>query len=57
MKKQRKSIFVLALLVTFLGSSLFFSGLVIAGDLDPTAPPGPPPCALGRTGSSHPTPR
>jgi hypothetical protein len=41
MKKQRKSIFVLAVLVTLLGSNLFLPGLIIAGDLEPSAPPGP----------------
>ncbi len=41
MKKQRKSILVLAVMVAFVATSLFFPSLIGAGDLEPSAAPGP----------------
>jgi hypothetical protein len=41
MKKQRKSILVLAVMVAFVATGLFLPGLVEAGDLEPSAAPGP----------------
>ena len=41
MKKQRKSILVLAVMVVFVATGLFLPGLVEAGDLEPSAAPGP----------------
>jgi hypothetical protein len=40
MKKQRKSILLLSVIVAFLGLGLFFPGLIGAGDLEPSSPPG-----------------
>ncbi len=41
MKKKRKSILVLAFMVVFSGAGLFLPGLIGAGDLEPSAAPGP----------------
>ena len=41
MKKQRKSILVLAVMVVFVAAGLFFPGMIGAGDLEPSAAPGP----------------
>jgi hypothetical protein len=40
MKKQKKSILVLAVMVAFVATGLFLPGLVEAGDLEPSASPG-----------------
>jgi hypothetical protein len=40
MKNQRKSILVLAVIVAFLGLGLFLPGLISAGNLEPSSPPG-----------------
>ena len=39
MKKQQKSIFALSIVVAFI-AAMFLPGLINAGDLDPTGPPG-----------------
>ncbi len=39
MKKQKKSILVLAVMVVFICTGLFLPGLVVAGDLDQPVPP------------------
>ena len=41
MKKQKRSTMVLAVMVCFIVTGLFMPGLIGAGDLEPTAPPGP----------------
>ena len=41
MKKQRKSILVLAFIMVFVAACLFLPGLIGAGDLEPGAAPGP----------------
>ena len=41
MKMQRKSILVLAVVVAFVAAGLFLPGLIGAGDLEPSAAPGP----------------
>ena len=40
MKKQRKSMLILAVMVAFVGLGLFLPGLIGAGDLEPSSPPG-----------------
>lgn len=40
MKKQRKSILVLAVMVVFVAAGLFLPGMIGAGDLEPIAAPG-----------------
>ena len=41
MKKQQKSMLVLAMITAFMAAALFLPGLVSAGDLEPSAAPGP----------------
>jgi len=40
MKKQKKSILILAVMVVFVATGLFLPGLISAGDLEPSSPPG-----------------
>ncbi|MFX0201171.1 MAG: DUF1566 domain-containing protein [Candidatus Hodarchaeota archaeon] len=40
MRKQQKSILVLATITVFVATALFLAGLVRAGNLEPSAPPG-----------------
>jgi hypothetical protein len=46
LKKQKKSILVLAAMVAFLGLGLFLPGMISAGDLEPTAGPDVPGSAM-----------
>jgi hypothetical protein len=46
MKKQKKSILVLAVMVAFVAMGLFLPGLIGAGDLEPTAGPDDPGSAM-----------
>jgi hypothetical protein len=46
MKKQRRSILVLAVIVAFVCTGLFLPGLIIAGDLDPSVGPDDPVSAM-----------
>ncbi len=41
MRKEQKSMLVLAMITAFIASALFLPGLVSAGDLEPSAAPGP----------------
>lgn len=41
MKKQKKSMMVLAVMACFFAAGVFMPGLIGAGDLEPSAPPGP----------------
>jgi hypothetical protein len=41
MKKQQKSMLVLAVMAVFMGTVLFLPGLISAGELEPSDPPGP----------------
>ena len=40
-QKQKKSMMVLAMFMTFIAMGVFVAGLIRAGELEPTAPPGP----------------
>ena len=41
MRKRKKSMLALAIITAFMAAALFLPGLVSAGDLDPSAAPGP----------------
>jgi len=41
MRKQQKSMLVLAIITAFMAGALFLPGLIRAGDLEPTDPPAP----------------
>jgi hypothetical protein len=41
MRKQKKSMLVLTIITAFIAAGLFLPGVISAGDLEPTGPPGP----------------
>jgi hypothetical protein len=52
MTKQQKSILVLAIITVFVSAAFSFPKLISAGELEPSAPPGPTMKTLDVTGAT-----